>query len=383
MALALADRAQRPAGRPRVGLAAGGAAGHPGLRPQLCLGQPRARPCTGCWPACWSPRCPISRSSISRWPRRCAGSIRPSRSPRPRSGLGPVARVLARRAAAAAAGHLRRRAAGRPAPAGRIRPVRDDPLRHLHHRDRRPVPVHLQRPGGQHAGRRAGALLPRPAAGRGPDAAATSAMPASAPGARPARRACRLGGYSSRPCSSWPRSTALALGVPLRHVVRWLVAGGAAVWRRTSSADALLPDPGPRPRRRAGRPPSLAFPMAWLVDPRARAGAAGSSKAANYIASSLPGIVVALALVTITVRVALPLYQTAGVADRRLRADVPAARAGQPAGRHRAGARGARRGRAGAGQPPLVAVPRGSRCAWPPRPRPPARRWCSSASSTS
>ncbi|TIR63919.1 MAG: ABC transporter permease subunit, partial [Mesorhizobium sp.] len=30
----------------------------------------------------------------------------------------------------------------------------------------------------------------------------------------------------------------------------------------------------------------------------------------NYIVGSLPGVVVALALVTITVRIALPLYQT-------------------------------------------------------------------------
>ena len=99
----------------------------------------------------------------------------------------PLAGVLPRRAAAAAAGDLRRLAAGRPASAGRIRPLRDDPLRHLHHRDRRPVPVDLQRPGRQHAGRRAGALLPR-AAGAGGGAARRRAL---CPRRVRAPRACR------------------------------------------------------------------------------------------------------------------------------------------------------------------------------------------------
>lgn len=53
--------------------------------------------------------------------------------------------------------------ADRIAPAGGVWPVCHDPLRYLHHRDLRSVPVDLQRPGGQHAGRRIGAVLPRAA----------------------------------------------------------------------------------------------------------------------------------------------------------------------------------------------------------------------------
>ena len=73
---------------------------------------------------------------------RCAGSIRRWRMPPPRSAVA-LAGVLPGGAAAIAAGAVRRLAAGRPASAGRIRPVRDDPLRYLHHGDRRPVPVEL------------------------------------------------------------------------------------------------------------------------------------------------------------------------------------------------------------------------------------------------
>ena len=52
-----------------------------------------------------------------------------------------------------------------------------------------------------------------------------------------------------------------------------------------------------------------AFPMAWLAN-RAPGRLQRALEAGNYSAGALPGAVVALALVTITVRVALPLYQT-------------------------------------------------------------------------
>ena len=51
----LADRAQRPARRPALGLAGGGAARHAGFRAQLCLDHHGARACTACGPACWFP----------------------------------------------------------------------------------------------------------------------------------------------------------------------------------------------------------------------------------------------------------------------------------------------------------------------------------------
>ena len=53
----------------------------------------------------------------------------------------------------------------------------------------------------------------------------------------------------------------------------------------------------------------FAVPMAWLSI-RAPGRVQRLVEGCNYLAGSLPGIVVALALVTVTVRVALPLYQT-------------------------------------------------------------------------
>ena len=110
-------------------------------------------------------------------------------------------------------------------------------------------------------------------------------------------------------CRSPPRL--LALGVPLVTLARWLVAGGADVWRLDAIGPALgqtllLALAGARADHARRHADGLA------VGPRAGPAAARCSKAATTIVGSLPGVVVALALVTITVRVALPLYQTAG-----------------------------------------------------------------------
>src|SRR5262249_16942485 len=53
----------------------------------------------------------------------------------------------------------------------------------------------------------------------------------------------------------------------------------------------------------------MAVPMAWLSI-RAPGRLQGWLENVNYVVGSLPGVVVALALVTITVRGALPLYQS-------------------------------------------------------------------------
>ena len=79
-----------------------------------------------------------------------------------------------------------------------------------------------------------------------------------------------------------------------------------------------------------------------------RGGCSALLEACHYYVGSLPGVVVALALVTITVR-----RGAAALPDRRdalacLCADVPAARAGRPARQHRAGAGRTRAGRDGA-----------------------------------
>ncbi len=118
----------------------------------------------------------------------------------------------------------------------------------------------------------------------------------------------RLGHYTLV-CLLLPAVTAaLALGVPLVTLARWLIAGGAAVWQQAD----LLPALGQTLALATGGAlltTLAAIPMAWLSI-RAPGRLQRVVEGCNYLVGSLPGIVVALALVTITVRVALPLYQT-------------------------------------------------------------------------
>jgi iron(III) transport system permease protein len=100
----------------------------------------------------------------------------------------------------------------------------------------------------------------------------------------------------------------LALGVPLITLMRWIAIGGARVWKIDELTSAL------------GQTLSFgatgavlatlaAAPIAWLAIRRPTR-FARALEGINYVTSALPGIVVALALVTITVRFARPLYQT-------------------------------------------------------------------------
>ncbi|MGC5698780.1 iron ABC transporter permease [Pseudomonas sp. NFXW11] len=103
-------------------------------------------------------------------------------------------------------------------------------------------------------------------------------------------------------------SSALTLGVPLLTLGNWLLAGGIEAWQ----APELLPSL--RQTLELGLLGALlttaaAMPMAWLSI-RAPGPLLRLLESCNYIASSLPGIVVALALVTVTVQYARPLYQT-------------------------------------------------------------------------
>jgi iron(III) transport system permease protein len=102
--------------------------------------------------------------------------------------------------------------------------------------------------------------------------------------------------------------TALALGVPIATLVRWLAIGGFAVWQGPELGAALL-QTIELAAIGALMTTLAAIPIAWL-SVRARGPLVRVLEACNYVTSSLPGIVVALALVTITVRVVHPLYQT-------------------------------------------------------------------------
>ena len=113
-------------------------------------------------------------------------------------------------------------------------------------------------------------------------------------------------------CLALPAVTALlSLGVPLLTLGRWLAFGGAGIWQWREIGPAF------------GESLALALggallttiaaaPMAWM-SVRASGQVQRVLEACHTYVGSLPGVVVALALVAITVRVALPLYQSAPV----------------------------------------------------------------------
>ncbi|KOY02398.1 ABC transporter permease [Pseudomonas nunensis] len=100
----------------------------------------------------------------------------------------------------------------------------------------------------------------------------------------------------------------LALGVPLITLGKWLIAGGSEVWQWDELLPALeqtllLGVAG------AALTTCAAIPIAWLSI-RSPGRLQRVLESCNYITSSLPGIVVALALVTVTIHFARPIYQT-------------------------------------------------------------------------
>lgn len=100
----------------------------------------------------------------------------------------------------------------------------------------------------------------------------------------------------------------LAVGVPMLTLARWLVAGGSAVWAPEAIVPALLQT------LLLGIGGALlisfaAVPAAWLSI-RVAGRHNRWIEACYYLGSALPGIVVALALVSLTVQWLRPLYQT-------------------------------------------------------------------------
>lgn len=103
--------------------------------------------------------------------------------------------------------------------------------------------------------------------------------------------------------------TMLALGVPVWTLLRWLWIGGAAVWDIADLAEALS-QTAMLAAVAAAVTTLAAFPFAWLAV-RYSGAFARMVEGANFVTSSMPGIVTALALVTVAIRFAPPLYQTA------------------------------------------------------------------------
>jgi iron(III) transport system permease protein len=141
-------------------------------------------------------------------------------------------------------------------------------------------------------------------------------------GLRGRSRYARLGGGAPRPAARAPLGRAvwpvlaglaalvvLALGVPIGSIVRWLLAGSSTgidtgmLLQATGTSLSLG-------AVAAGVTVVLAIPAAWLAV-RHRGRTSMLLERSTYVSSALPGIVVALALVTISIRAAKPLYQTA------------------------------------------------------------------------
>ncbi|MFI2564358.1 ABC transporter permease [Paenarthrobacter sp. NPDC018779] len=105
--------------------------------------------------------------------------------------------------------------------------------------------------------------------------------------------------------------TVLAFGVPVWFVLRWIVAGGTEIWTASEFIPALLQT------LMYGALGALvttivAFPMAYLAV-RRPSWFSKMLELSNYVTSSLPGIVVGLAFVTVSIRLVPGVYQTTGV----------------------------------------------------------------------
>lgn len=103
--------------------------------------------------------------------------------------------------------------------------------------------------------------------------------------------------------------TVLALGVPVWTLLRWLRIGGVRVWDVADLGESLG-QTAALAAVAAAITTLAAFPFAWLAV-RYSGAFARMVEGANFVTSSMPGIVTALALVTVAIRLAPPLYQTA------------------------------------------------------------------------
>lgn len=117
-----------------------------------------------------------------------------------------------------------------------------------------------------------------------------------------------LGGSTTPVIAALSALVVLSLGVPVWTILRWLWIGGSAVWEPAEIGIAFVQTIG-LAAMAAALTTVLAFPVAWVAV-RSRGLLARAVEGANYITSSLPGIVTALALVTVTIRAARPLYQS-------------------------------------------------------------------------
>ena len=127
-------------------------------------------------------------------------------------------------------------------------------------------------------------------------------------GARRAPKPSRLGRYAPLALLALTALLVLALGVPVWSLTRWMVEGRSTRLAMGDVAGATITS------LQLGLEGALlavvlALPIAWL-SVRARGTLSTVLERSTFFGHALPGIVVALALVTVAIRFARPLYQT-------------------------------------------------------------------------
>nr|WP_229232917.1 iron ABC transporter permease [Corynebacterium cyclohexanicum] len=130
-------------------------------------------------------------------------------------------------------------------------------------------------------------------------------------GAQAAPTRLRLGAWEAPAQIGLLGLAVLAVGVPLWMTVTWAAQGGARIWQTDELAGALgsslwLGLLG------AIVTTVVAFPLAFLAD-RYAGWLSRALELANYVTSSMPGIVLALAFVTVALRAVPGVYQTTGL----------------------------------------------------------------------
>lgn len=131
------------------------------------------------------------------------------------------------------------------------------------------------------------------------------------PGAQAKALRMKLHGYHIPAQLSLLALTVLAFGLPLVFVLRWIIAGGPSIWAADEFTPALVQTLA-YGLGAAVITTVVAFPMAYLAVRRPN-WFSKSLELSNYITSSMPGIVVGLAFVTVSIRLVPAAYQTAGL----------------------------------------------------------------------
>ncbi|MEV6865075.1 iron ABC transporter permease [Streptosporangium subroseum] len=118
----------------------------------------------------------------------------------------------------------------------------------------------------------------------------------------------RLGPWSAPALLAVLGLVVLALGIPLGSLVRWLLVGASTAFPLATLAQTAATALGLG--LMAGLLTTLcALPVAWL-SVRYRGRMSGALERSTYVGNALPGIVVALALVAVSIQLVRPAYQT-------------------------------------------------------------------------